>query len=147
MFEQYFFLFIDSLFSGLILPPRKEMALPAMIILNNGRFNLWIIFIIAIIANITAATINCWLGRYFLFVREKKAGKIIIQEKYRRFLRLFLLLLPISFLSIIGNPLCFLGGVLGFRISKLIMIIAPARIIYYYLLIFWQINIDILAIY
>jgi membrane protein YqaA with SNARE-associated domain len=147
MFEQYFFLFIDSLFSGLILPPRKEMALPAMMILNDGKFNLWVMFMIAIIANITAATINCWLGKYFLFVKEKKAGKIIIQQKYNKFLRLFLFVLPISFLSIIGNPLCFLGGVLGFRIRTLIMIIAPARIIYYYLLIFWQINIDILAIY
>ena len=72
MVENYLMLFFDSLFSAIIVPPRRESVLPVILALQNNRYQLELVAFLAIFGNVLGSAFNCFLGRYFVFIKEKK---------------------------------------------------------------------------
>ncbi len=146
IFESYFFLFCDSLFSALILPPRSEMVVKLMLTLG-GR-NIYAVFLLALSASVLGSLINYWVGRYFTFLRateffKNKAAEIANSEKkWEKFLVWILLF---SWLDVIGAAFAVMAGFFRTDVKKFLFLVLVGKFFYYLLLVFC--DIDLKAIY
>ena len=146
LFESYFFLFYDSLFSALILPPRSEMVVKLMAVFSG--YNNYLVFTLAIIGSTSGSLVNWWIGKYFLFLHKteffKKRQKEIAkaQEKWRKYLVWILLF---SWMDVIGNPFAAMAGFFKTDVKKFLLLVLLGKFFYYYLLIFC--DIDLKTIY
>jgi len=143
MVENYLMLFFDSLFSAIIVPPRRESVLPVILALQNGKYQLELVAFLAIFGNVLGSVFNCFLGRYFVFIKEKKVQGDNL-KKHQKFLIKYLhFLIPFSFLSLIGAPLCFVAGFVRIKLLNFLLLLILGKLIYYNLLIFWGLDLDI----
>lgn len=139
--ESYTFLFFDSFFSALILPPRSEMVAKAMVALHG--YNIYLIFILALSASILGSLTNWWVGKYFTFLRatnffSKKQKEIAeAEQKWHKFLVWILL---ISWLDVIGAPFSVMAGFFKTNLRKFLLLILTGKFLYYYLLIFCDLD-------
>jgi len=117
--ESYIFLFCDSFFSALILPPRSEMVVKLMT--SFAGYNYYLVFFIACSASILGSCINFLIGKYFLFLRKsdffvKKESEIKnAEEKWNKYI---IYLLLFSWISAVANPISLLCGFLRTNIYK-----------------------------
>jgi len=135
--ESYLFLFFDSFFSALILPPRSEMVAKAMVALRG--YNSYLIFILALSASTLGSIINWWIGKYFTFLRhteffQKKQNEIANSEK--KWHKYLVWILLFSWLDVIGAPFAVMAGFFKTKVKKFLLLILASKILYYYLLIF-----------
>ena len=144
--ESYIFLFCDSFFSALILPPRSEMVAQTMLALRH--YNSYLIFILACSASVAGSLTNWWVGRYFLFLRktdffQKKQKEIAESEKkWHKFLVWILLF---SWLDVIGSPFAVMAGFFKTNLQKFLFLVLAGKFCYYFLLVFC--DLDLRTIY
>ena len=137
IFESYSFLFFDSFFSALILPPRSEMVVHLMSILSG--YNLYLTFILATLGSCCGSLADWYIGKYFLFVRKtdflknKEKELLEAERKWNKFLVYILLL---SWISVIGNPFAVLAGFLKTDLKKFLILVLIGKVLYYYTLVF-----------
>jgi len=138
IFESYSFLFFDSFFSALILPPRSEMVVHLMAIFSG--YNLHLIFILAFIGSCLGSCVDWWIGKYFQFVKKteflknKEKELLEAERKWNKFLVYILLL---SWVSVIGNPFAVLAGFLKTDLKKFLILVVIGKVCYYYALVFY----------
>lgn len=139
--ESYFFLFCDSFFAALILPPRSEMVAQAMLALRSH--NIYLIFILALSASVAGSLVNYWIGRYFTFLRQtdffqtKQKEVANAEEKWRKFLVWILLL---SWLEVIGAPFAMMAGFFKTEAKRFLFLIVTGKFFYYLLLVFFDLD-------
>lgn len=144
--ESYFFLFCDSFFAALILPPRSEMVVKLMLTLRGH--NIYAVFILAFSASILGSLTNYWIGRYFTFLRateffKNKAAEIAnSQKKWEKFLVWILLF---SWLDVIGSAFAVMAGFFKTDVRKFLLLVLVGKLVYYVLLVFC--DVDLKAIY
>ncbi len=141
LFESYFFLFCDSFFSALILPPRSEMVVKAMNALHI--YNIYVVFVLALSASMLGSMTNWWIGKYFTFLRNTDFFKTKVQEiakaevKWHKFLVWILL---VSWLDVIGAPFSVMAGFFKTTWQRFLLLVFIGKISYYYLLIFCDLD-------
>jgi len=141
LIESYFFLFCDSFFSALILPPRSEMVAKVMVALRTH--NSYLIFAFALFASVSGSFVNWWIGKYFTFLRDtdffkKKAKEISeAEKKWQKFLVWILLF---SWLDVIGAPFALMAGFFKTNLQKFLLLVFCGKFFYYYLLIFYDLD-------
>lgn len=144
--ESYLFLFCDSFFSALILPPRSEMVVKLLSTFSG--YNIYLVFVLALSASVLGSLSNWWIGKYFLFLRStnffqtKQKELAEAEKKWRKFLVWILLF---SWLDVIGSPLSVMAGFLKTDLKKFLLLILIGKILYYSLLIFY--DLDLKTIY
>ena len=143
MVENYLMLFFDSLFSAIIVPPRRESVLPVIIALQNNRYQLELVALLAILGNVLGSVFNWFIGRYFIFIKEKKVQANNVEKHQKLLIKYMYFLIPFSFLSLIGAPLCFVAGFVRIKLLNFLLLLILGKLIYYNLLIFCGLDLDI----
>jgi membrane protein YqaA with SNARE-associated domain len=143
MVENYLMLFFDSLFSAIIVPPRRESVLPVIIALQNNRYQLELVALLAILGNVLGSVFNWFIGRYFIFIKEKKVQANNAEKHQKLLIKYMHFLIPFSFLSLIGAPLCFVAGFVRIKLLNFLLLLILGKLIYYNLLIFCGLDLDI----
>lgn len=136
--ESYSFLFLDSFFSALILPPRSEMAVHLMRIISG--YNLYLVSSIAILSSTLGSIVNWWIGKSFLFARKAQFFKNKseeINESERKWNKFLVYILLFSWINVIGNPFAVLAGFLRTDFKKFTILILIGKITYYCILVFY----------
>ena len=132
MLENYIFLFVDSLFSSMILPLRSEMVYPAMVITEN--FNKYLITLIAILASITGLLINYLIGKYLNIIKKSKVFETNQEElgKCQNFWNKYIIwLLPLMVFSSIGNVTSLFCGFFNTKFIYFLALITIGKVVYY----------------
>lgn len=143
--EAFLFLFSDSFFSALILPPRQEMVVKLMTIFPN--YNIYLVFFLALAGSVLGSLVNWWVGKYFLFLRkteflQNKSQEILKAEKQWNNYIVWLLLFP--WLEVMANPLSVLSGFLRVSFGKFLLLILIGKCFYYYLLVFFGFDLELM---
>ena len=141
----YWSLFYDTFLVNIIIFPwLKSWALPTMLI--NDSYNKLAIYLSITLATIMTSAINYYIGRLSLFYLEKHRRKIFLSElkQNRNKFILCFILLSFSYISIIGEAICFLMGLIKMNFGKFLLSIILIRVVINYLLIFQNIDIDFL---
>ncbi len=142
--ESYFFLFCDSFFSALILPPRDEMVVKLLTIFGNHNY--YLIFSLAFFGSICGSLLNYFIGKYFLFLRKsdfflnKEKEIANAENKWNKY---FIYLLLISWISAIGNPFAVLCGFFRSNIYKFLSLVTFSKFYYYFLLVFFDLDLKL----
>ncbi|MDX2083537.1 MAG: hypothetical protein SFV53_06090 [Rickettsiales bacterium] len=139
--ESYFFLFYDSFLSALILFPRTEMAIKAMIALQI--YNPILIFFIAQLASLLALSINWRLGKYLMekyliFLHhngsfERRQKEILDAEK--KWQKFVVWILFFCWLNIVGSTFSTMAGFFKTSFKKFFCLVFVGKFCYYSLLI------------
>lgn len=143
--ESYFYLFCDSFFSALILPPRTEMVVKLMT--TFAGYSFYLIFSLALLASICGSLANYFIGKYFTFLRHSnfflgKEKEIAQAEiKWNKYLIYVLL---ISWISAVGNPFALLCGFFRSNIYKFLFLISFSKFYYYLLLVFFDLDLKLI---
>ena len=140
----YWQLFFSSFTTNLIFFPwLKDFALTTMLL--NGNYDSLTMYTVVVLATTIASVANYFIG-WLLMVcnniyrtKSQKPAKTALKSK-----TLGYFLLPTSFLSIIGESVSLLGGFLRLNFARFLLINIAIRLIFLYLLIFKNINIDFL---
>ena len=140
----YWQLFFSSFTTNLIFFPwLKDFALATMLL--NGNYDSLAIYAVVILATTIASVANYFLGWLLMIcnniyrIKLQKPAKTALKHK-----TLGYFFLPIGFLSIIGESISLLGGFLRLNFIRFLLINIAIRLIFFYLLIFKNINIDFL---
>ena len=130
----YFTLFIVALLSGSLLPLGSEGLL--IYDLKEG-YNPLFLWLSASLGNTFGALINYFMGLKGEEFLEKKGllNPNSIKKAKERFKRYGTLALLLSPLPIIGDPITFIAGVLGYNLRKFIIIVFIAKSFRYLLII------------
>jgi membrane protein YqaA with SNARE-associated domain len=137
LFESLLYLFFDSFFASLILPPRSEMVVKIMVSLK--LFSPFIIFIISYLASIVGLSANYFIGRYFNFLNKSNffsANQKKIVAANHKWQKYFIWFLLFAWIDVIGATFSFLAGFFKTKYQKFLLLILSAKFLYYYLLIF-----------
>jgi membrane protein YqaA with SNARE-associated domain len=140
----YWQLFFTSFTTNLIFFPwLKDFALTTMLL--NGNYNSLIIYAVVVLATTIASISNYFIGWFLMIcnniyrIKSQQPAKTALKHK-----TLGYFFLPIGFLSIIGESISLLGGFLRLNFARFLLINVAIRLIFFYLLIFKNINIDFL---
>ncbi len=139
--ESYFFLFCDSFFAALILPPRSEMVANVMISLRTN--SAYLIFIIALAASVCGSLANWWIGKYFTFLRNTdffQARQKEIANSEKKWHKFLVWILLFSWLDVIGAPFCLMAGFFRTTIKKVLLLVFLGKFWYYALLVFYDLD-------
>lgn len=120
--------FVVSFVSATLLPMGSEPAVFAYAKLNPGQF--WAVVAVATVGNTLGGAVNWWMGR--------GASAAITTGRNHRLLRWFERLGPralvVSFLPVVGDPMCALAGWLRLPFWRCIGWIALGRVLRYTLM-------------
>ncbi len=119
--------------SSTLLPLSSEPALLVYLELNPEHF--WLAIALASLGNTLGGALNFWLGAKSLSLLESTKGDHAALEKSRKIsqkLRTFgPQLLLLSWLPIVGDPMCLVAGFLKFPVLSSIMYIAVGKYLRY----------------
>ena len=101
---------VAGFLSSTLLPGGSEALLIAM--LHSGEFQLWQLLVVATLGNTLGGMTNYWLGR-LLPLRRDARGYVDTAERWLHRYGYWALLL--SWLPVIGDPLCLVAGWLRLR--------------------------------
>jgi membrane protein YqaA with SNARE-associated domain len=117
--------FFIAFVSATLLPMGSEPAVFGYAKLNPDQF--WIVVLVATAGNTLGGMVNYWMGR--------GASAAIASGRNQRFLRWFERLGPkalvVSFLPVVGDPMCVLAGWLRLALWPCVMWIAIGRVVRY----------------
>ena len=131
----YLTLFTVAFISATLLPMGSEALLLYDIAQGYTLFLLWVV---ATIGNTLGSMVNYWLGLKGESYLEEKGylTKKKMQKAKHSFDRYGGLILLLSWMPIIGDPLTFIAGVLGYDFKKFSFIVLLAKGLRYAVLIF-----------
>jgi len=126
----FFSLFVVSFVSATLFPMGSEAVLLYDLSLGYSVFSLWFV---ATVGNTFGSLLNYWLGLKGEAFLEKRGylSKEKMQNAHSRFKKWGGWVLLLSWMPIIGDPLTFIAGVLGYDIRKFVMIVVLAKGIRY----------------
>ena len=121
-------LFLTSFLAATILTIPSETALVGLLLTKS--YPAWLLLVVASIANTLGSLVNWFLGRFAERFRERrwfpiKPGALAkAQAWYEKYGRWSLLL---SWLPVVGDPLCFVGGLLRERFLVFLALVGLAK--------------------
>jgi len=127
----YFSLFLLSFLASTLIPLGSEWLLVAMLISKSEP---WLVVTVATAGNYLGALTTYWIGLYggeFLkkrLLRMDETSTARAEKFYARFGSYSLFL---SFLPVIGDPLCLVGGVLRVRFVRFSLLVASGKLARY----------------
>ncbi|MCT7472736.1 YqaA family protein [Aliarcobacter cryaerophilus] len=122
----YLILFISAFASATLLPLGSE----ALLIYNiKEGFNIYALLLIATFGNVLGSILNYYLG---LKGEEYLVDKKLVKQKYidsskRYFDRFGAFSLLFAWLPIIGDPITFIAGVLGYDFRKFLVLVVISK--------------------
>lgn len=128
LFAAYAGLFAVAFVAATILPTQSELLLAAMLV--SGRFPAGTLVAVATAGNVLGSLLNWGLGRYFARYRGSRwfpaspAGMDRSEAWFARFGPVVLLL---SWVPIIGDPLTVAAGVLRMRLVAFLVVVTIAK--------------------
>jgi len=124
----YLGLFLTSFLAATVLTVPSETALVALLLTKS--YPAWLLLVVASIANTLGALSNWLLGRFAEQFRHRRwfpirpASLARAEAWYARYGRWSLLL---SWLPVVGDPLCFIGGLLRERFLVFLILVGIAK--------------------
>ncbi|WP_208293443.1 YqaA family protein [Zophobihabitans entericus] len=124
----YFILFSTAFIAATLIPAQSEAALLSMLVLSNSSAA--ILILVATAGNVLGSTVNWWLGTKIEKYKDRKwfpvSEKRLIQAQsyYHKFGSIILLL---SWLPVIGDPITLVSGVLKENIYKFLILVTLAK--------------------
>jgi membrane protein YqaA with SNARE-associated domain len=134
---EYFYLAITAFISATLLPMGSEALL--LLYAKDSSLSLFGLAFIASVFNTLGACVNWWLGYYLeLFqhkkwfpVSEEKLAKAQLRfNKYGKASLLF------AWLPLIGDPLCFIAGLLNVNFWQFCILVFVGKSLRYFMLLF-----------
>ena len=132
----YLTLFAVAFISATLLPMGSEALL--LYDISQG-YTLFLLWIVATIGNTLGSMVNYWLGLKGENYLEEKGylSKVKMKKAKSSFGRYGGWTLLLSWMPIIGDPLTFIAGVLGYDFKKFSFIVLLAKGLRYVVLIFF----------
>ena len=128
----YFTLFLMAFTAATLIPAQSEAVLFALFVL--GEQSVLLLILVASVGNVLGSTVNWWLGVKIETFKDRKwfpvSRKRLEQAQgyYRRYGSLLLLL---SWLPVIGDPITLVAGVLRENIGRFLLIVSFAKVCRY----------------
>jgi len=127
----FFALFLLSFFASTLVPLGSEWMVVTMLLARNEA---WVVVAVATAGNCLGALTTYWVGLYggeflkrrVLRMDEKSTRKA--EDFYNRFGSMSLLF---SFLPVIGDPLCLIGGVLRTGFIRFTLLVLTGKLARY----------------
>lgn len=131
----YLILFSTAFIAATLLPMQSEAVLLSMLALSNA--SPIILLLSATVGNVLGSTVNWWLGRQFERYKDRSwfpisSAKIVKAQAYYHKYGSVLLLL--SWLPIIGDPITLVAGFLKARLWLFLLLVSLAKGGRYYLI-------------
>lgn len=130
--ESYLYLFSDSFFAAIFFLFQKEMAIYVMA--NGGLYSKTAIYFTAALGSIGGSAINFYIGKWLSFAKNREWFPISqnsMKNAQQQWDKYVVWILLISWLSVIGNPLCFLAGIMRTPLKKFLFIVGVSKASYY----------------
>lgn len=128
--EAYFFLFVDSILSSMILVPNTVMAFNAMLIF--GGYNLSLMVVIAVAGSAVGVTFNYLFGLILNSVKKKAYGESEKYSRLRQFSAKWLVYLSFfSFLPLFGVVITTFLGLMRVNYKKYLVAAILGSLIYF----------------
>lgn len=126
----YFALFLSSFGAATLLPVASEALLAYDI---TAGYNLYALLIVATIGNTLGSCVNYFLGKKGLdYLERKKYVKITSFKKAEKmFDRYGALVLLLSWVPVIGDPITFVAGILHYDFKRFLVLVLFAKGIRY----------------
>lgn len=134
---EYLYLAITAFLSATLLPMGSEALL--LLYANDVNLSLLWLAVTASIFNTLGSCVNWWLGRYLEHFQEKKWFPVSQEQlnkaqiRFNKYGRASLLF---AWLPIIGDPLCFVAGLLKVRFLPFFILVLIGKSVRYGMLLF-----------
>ena len=111
-----------------LLPAQSELALATL--LAVGRYDAWLLILVATAGNVLGSLVNWLLGRFLHHHRDKRwfpvSGRSL-ERAERIYGRWGLWTLLLSWMPVVGDPLTFVAGLLRTPLKLFLPIVALAK--------------------
>jgi len=127
----FYSLFLLSFLASTLVPLGSEWMLVAMIVSKGEP---WTAVAVATAGNYLGALSTYWIGLYggdFLRRRVLRMDEKTTRKAERFYARFGSFSLLLSFLPIVGDPLCLIGGVLRVRFIRFSLLVASGKLARY----------------
>ena len=127
----FYSLFLLSFLASTLVPLGSEWLLVAMIL---SRSEPWAVVAVATVGNYLGALSTYWIGLYggdFLKRRVLRMDEKSTQKAERFYDRFGSFSLLLSFLPIVGDPLCLIGGVLRVSFIRFSLLVLSGKLARY----------------
>jgi len=127
----FYSLFLLSFLASTLVPLGSEWLLIAMIL---SRSEPWAVVAVATVGNYLGALSTYWIGLYggdFLKRRVLRMDEKSTQKAERFYDRFGSFSLLLSFLPIVGDPLCLIGGVLRVSFIRFSLLVLSGKLARY----------------
>ena len=127
----FYSLFLLSFLASTLVPLGSEWLLIAMIL---SRSEPWAVVAVATVGNYLGALSTYWIGLYggdFLKRRVLRMDENSTQKAERFYDRFGSFSLLLSFLPIVGDPLCLIGGVLRVSFIRFSLLVLSGKLARY----------------
>ena len=134
---EYLYLAITAFLSATLLPMGSEALL--LLYANDVNLSLLWLAVTASIFNTLGSCVNWWLGGYLEHLQEKKWFPVSQEQlnkaqiRFNKYGRASLLF---AWLPIIGDPLCFVAGLLKVRFLPFFILVLIGKSVRYGMLLF-----------
>lgn len=126
-----YLIFVDSFFSGLILPIQNE-SLIKVYILNNSQ-GIFLACFVSFFAHTLGLYLNYLIGRLFHIFSQKRNSSLTngkfyvkIKSKFNSFFFIFLIL---SSYNIVGTFIPLIAGIINYNYKKTLLLISIGKLI------------------
>jgi membrane protein YqaA with SNARE-associated domain len=127
----FYSLFLLSFLAATLIPLGSEWLLVVMLLSHNDPFA---VVAVATAGNYLGALSTYWIGLRggdFLTLRVLRLNEKGIQKARRCYARFGSYSLLLSFLPIVGDPLCLVGGVLRVRFIRFSLLVFSGKLVRY----------------
>jgi membrane protein YqaA with SNARE-associated domain len=123
----FYSLFLLSFLAATLIPLGSEWLLVAMLLSRNDP---WAVIAVATAGNFLGALGTYWIGLYggdFLKVRVLRMDEKSTVRAERFYARFGSYSLLLSFLPVVGDPLCLIGGILRVRFIRFSLLVVSGK--------------------
>lgn len=134
---EYFYLAITAFLSATLLPMGSEALL--LLYAKDAALSLFGLAFIASVFNTLGSCVNWWLGRYIEHFQQKKwfpVSKEQLVQAQLRFNKYGKASLLFAWLPLVGDPLCFIAGLLKVNFWQFFILVFVGKSLRYLMLLF-----------
>lgn len=127
-FAAYSGLFVAAFLAATILPAQSELLLIALLV--SGTYSVASLLVVATTGNVLGSVVNWTMGRFLVRFREARwfpVSDAAFKRAERWFERFGPVVLLLSWVPIVGDPLTVIAGVLRMRLLPFFIIVTIAK--------------------
>lgn len=126
-------LFFSSLLAATIFPAQSEIILASIHL--SGKYELYVLLLIATFGNVLGSVFNWFLGYYFVKFQHKKWFPIsanAIKKHSQTYQKWGIWALLLAWVPIIGDPLTVIAGIFRTNIWKFLLLVTIGKAARYF---------------